>query len=84
MSRARVYFRNLTANWIGYAVNLVVMFFMSPFVVHTLGNVDYGVWSLMVSLTGYLGLTELGTRAGIGRFINFYLARRTRIPSTRS
>ena len=40
MSRARIYARNLTANWVGYAANLAVMFFMSPFVVHTLGDVQ--------------------------------------------
>ena len=45
MSRARIYARNLFANWVGYGASLLVMFFMSPFVVHTLGDVDYGVWS---------------------------------------
>ena len=75
MSRARIYAKNLTANWVGYGANLLVMFFMSPFVVHTLGDVNYGVWSLMMSMTGYLGLVELGTRAGIGRFINYYLGK---------
>ena len=75
MSRARIYARNLFANWVGYGASLLVMFFMSPFVVHTLGDVQYGVWSLMMSLTGYLGLVELGTRAGIGRFINYYLGK---------
>jgi O-antigen/teichoic acid export membrane protein len=75
MSRARIYARNLTANWVGYAANLAVMFFMSPFVVHTLGDVQYGVWTLMVSMTGYLGLVELGTRAGVGRFINYHLGK---------
>jgi len=75
MSRARIYVRNLAANWFGYGANLVVMFFISPFVVHSLGDVRYGVWSLLMSLTGYLGLVEIGTRAGLGRYINYYLGR---------
>lgn len=75
MSRARIYLRNITANWIGYGINLAVMFFMSPFVVRTLGDERYGVWSLLISLTGYLGLVELGTRAGLGRYINYYLGK---------
>lgn len=75
MSRARIYARNLTASWVGYGANLAVMFFMSPFVVHTLGDVNYGVWTLMVSMTGYLGMVELGTRAGVGRFINYHLGK---------
>jgi O-antigen/teichoic acid export membrane protein len=76
VSRAHLYARNIFANWFGYGANLLVLFFMSPFVVHTLGDVDYGVWSLMVSLTGYLGLAELGTRSGVGRFINYYLGKK--------
>jgi O-antigen/teichoic acid export membrane protein len=76
MSRAKIYLKNLAANYVGYGANLLVMFFMSPFVVNSLGDVDYGVWSLMMSLTGYLGLTELGTRAGIGRFINYYMGKK--------
>ena len=75
MSKARIYARNLAANWIGYGANLAVMFFMSPFVVHTLGDTRYGVWSLIMSLTGYLGLVELGTRGGLGRYINYYLGK---------
>jgi O-antigen/teichoic acid export membrane protein len=63
------------ANWIGYGANLLVMFFLSPFVVHSLGDSTYGVWSLLVSLTGYMGLVELGTRGGLDRFINFYLGK---------
>lgn len=76
MTRARTYAKNIVANWIGYGASLVIMFFMSPFVVHTLGDVQYGVWSLMMSLTGYLGLVEMGTRAGIGRYINYYLGKK--------
>ncbi|MBN1588456.1 MAG: oligosaccharide flippase family protein [Pirellulales bacterium] len=75
MSKAHVYARNLAANWGGYGLNLLVMFFMSPFVVHSLGDVRYGVWSLLMSLTGYLGLVEAGTNAGLGRYVNVYLAK---------
>ena len=73
MSKARIYARNLAANWLGYGINLVVMFLLSPYVVHSLGDVRYGVWSVLMSLTGYMGLVELGTRAALGRHINYYL-----------
>ncbi|NLX07872.1 MAG: oligosaccharide flippase family protein [Phycisphaerae bacterium] len=75
MSRLNVYARNLGAVWVGYAVNLAVMFFMSPFVVHSLGDAAYGIWTLMISITGYLGLAELGMGAALGRHINFHLGR---------
>ncbi|MBM4019369.1 MAG: hypothetical protein FJ288_13785, partial [Planctomycetes bacterium] len=76
MSKVRTYARNLLANWVGYGANLAVMFFVSPFIVHSLGDTAYGVWSLLVSLSGYLGLVELGTRAALGRHITFYLGRK--------
>jgi O-antigen/teichoic acid export membrane protein len=75
MSRARIYARNLTANWVGYGLNLLIMFFLSPFVVHTLGDMRYGVWSVMMTMTGYLGLVEIGTRGGLGRYVNYYLGK---------
>jgi len=62
--------RHLSASWVAYGANLVVMFFLSPFVVHRLGDHAYGLWSLIVSVTGYLGLIEVGMRASLGRFIN--------------
>ncbi len=76
MSRIRVYARNLLANWVGYGVNLVVMFFLSPFVVHQLGSVAYGIWSLLISISGFLSLAELGVGGGLGQYLNYHLARR--------
>jgi len=75
MSRAHVYVRNLAANWVGYGANLLVMFFLTPFIVHSLGTAAYGLWTLMVSLAGYFGLADVGIRMSVGRFINYHMAR---------
>lgn len=72
MSIARIVARNLAANWVGHAANVVVMFFLSPFIVDSLGKVQYGIWGLLVVLTGYLGVLDLGIRAGTGRYIILY------------
>jgi len=76
MSTARVNARNLLANWGGHAAALVVAFFLSPFVVHTLGKVEYGIWSLLAILTGYMGVVDLGVRASTGRYIILYVGRK--------
>ena len=73
MNRSRIYARNLLANWGGHGASMVVLFFLSPFVVHTLGGVEYGIWSLLNVLTGYLGIFDLGVRASTGRHIMLYL-----------
>ncbi len=76
MSNARIYARNLAANWIGHGANLVVLFFLSPFVIHTLGQVEYAIWSLVTVLTGYMGILDLGVRASTGRHIFLYLGKK--------
>ncbi|MBW2186470.1 MAG: polysaccharide biosynthesis protein, partial [Deltaproteobacteria bacterium] len=73
MTSAKVITRNLFANWIGHGSNLVVMFFLSPFIVHTLGVTQYGVWQILTVLTGYMGILDLGVRASTGRYIILYL-----------
>lgn len=75
MSQSRIFARNLLVNWVGVAVSLAVMFFLSPFLVHTLGMVEYGVWSLLTVLTGYMGLFDLGVRSSTGRYIILYLGK---------
>lgn len=37
-------------NWLAFGFSSGVAFFLSPFVVHDLGNIRYGVWTLVVSL----------------------------------
>ncbi len=75
MSKARIYARNLAANWIGHGASMVVLFFLSPFVIHTLGLVQYGIWSLLTVVTGYMGILDLGVRASTGRHVTLYIGK---------
>lgn len=75
MPKVRIYARSFFANWVGTVANMVVWFFLSPFVVRTLGVPAYGVWSLLMTVTGYLGLVEIGVRVSTGRFVNYYIGR---------
>lgn len=61
--------RNVTANWIAFLFVAVVSFFLSPFVVHHLGNTGYGVWALLSALAGYLGLLDFGVRGAVTRYV---------------
>ena len=60
MSLTRRLLRNIASNWAGYVVQVAVGFFLTPFVVHSLGETQYGVWTLVVGVTGYYGLLDLG------------------------
>ncbi len=73
VSRAQ-FTRNLFSGWISLVVEIGVAFILTPYIIFKLGAATYGVWSLMISVIGYLGLIDIGIRGSIGRYINHYLA----------
>src|ERR1700688_3717326 len=42
---------------------------MMPFVVRSLGDRMYGMWSLVATLVGYYGLLDLGLSAAVSRYL---------------
>ncbi|SHJ57100.1 Membrane protein involved in the export of O-antigen and teichoic acid [Malonomonas rubra DSM 5091] len=72
---ARTHLRNLAFNWGGHAATLLVMFFLSPYIVGKLDAISYGIWSLLNVLTGYMGIFDLGVRASVGRYVALYLGK---------
>jgi len=60
-----VLIRNIFSNWASVAINLAVAFLLSPFLVHSLGDSAYGLWVLVLSVTGYMGLLDTGLRVSI-------------------
>lgn len=66
--------RNLTSGWTLLAVELAVAFLLTPFVIRELGAAAYGIWALMISVIGYMGLIDIGIRGSVGRYVNHYMA----------
>lgn len=65
---------NIFSNWTNFAVGILVAFFVSPIIVHSLGNEKYGIWTLIVSLTGYFTVLDFGVNSAIVRYISKYTA----------
>ncbi len=61
--------RNVSWNWATLFFTIVVTFVLSPFVVHKLGNGNYGIWILLASLVGYLGVLDFGVRSAVTRYV---------------
>jgi O-antigen/teichoic acid export membrane protein len=61
---------NVAMNWAATAVNMVVPFFLAPYVVRHLGPLQYGIWILAVSTVSYLALLDLGLRSAVIRFVS--------------
>jgi O-antigen/teichoic acid export membrane protein len=68
--------RSAAANWVGFAIQIVVAFFISPILVHGLGDRRYGIWSLVESVLAYLMLFDLGVAASVVRYVARFEATR--------
>lgn len=66
--------KNVASSWAGLGVNIAVGFFLSPYVLHRLGDDAYGLWMLMFSLTGYYGLFDFGIRSSLIRYVSQFRA----------
>ncbi len=62
---------NVGASWFVHAASLVIGFFLMPYVIHKLGDGQYGVWVFINCLASYAGLLYLG----FGQTISCYVAK---------
>src|SRR5205085_7125930 len=61
--------RNVGSSWIALGTNVLVGIFLSPFILHRLGDAAFGIWVLIFSITGYYGLFDLGIRSSVVRYV---------------
>lgn len=69
-----VVLRNITSSWTMLLVNTVISFVLAPIVVHSLGSVYYGIWTLLMQFTGYLWLFDFGVRESVIKYVAQYHA----------
>ena len=84
MSKVRQLARSIAGNWIAFAISAGVAFFLSPFIVHHLGNVAYGVWTLVISMISFMSLLDLGLRGAVTRFVARNHAQGNHLESSRA
>jgi O-antigen/teichoic acid export membrane protein len=66
--------KNVGSSWFALGVNILVGVFLSPFILHRLGDTAFGLWVLIFSLTGYYGVFDFGIRSSIIRYVSKYTA----------
>ena len=64
--------KSTASNVFKFMVSTGITLVMTPVYIHELGNYDYGIWEIMISVVGYLGLLDIGLRPTISRFIAYY------------
>ncbi len=62
-------------NYISIVVTLATSFFLTPFVISTLGVEEYGLFMLSHSIIGWLALTDLGLGATVNKYVVTYRAK---------
>ncbi|MGH9352046.1 MAG: oligosaccharide flippase family protein [Terriglobia bacterium] len=74
MSIKKLTAKNAITNWLSLGATMVIGFLLAPFILHHLGDDAYGLYYLIVSLTGYYGLLDLGIRSSIVKYVASYNA----------
>lgn len=67
--------KGVLGNWSYLTLNVLVAFWLTPFVVRHLGDASYGLWALVLQLTGYMGVVDVGLRSALVRFVSRFHAR---------
>ena len=61
--------KNIFSNYVGIAGTIVLAFLLSPFLVHSLGDTKYGIWSIVSAVTGYMALLDLGVSSAVAKYV---------------
>ena len=62
-------FRGIFSNYVGTVSGIAIAFVLSPYLVHTLGDTQYGIWTLLSALTGYMLVLDLGISSAIVKYV---------------
>lgn len=69
-------FKNIGSNWLLMVVTVAATYVLLPYSLKHLGQEQYGIWLIITSLTGYMGLLMLGVPMASVRFIAESLAKK--------
>ena len=64
--------KNTLYNTIGRFWGILVVLFLTPYIVSRLGVERYGIWALLTSLVGYIGFLDLGIGGSYVRYMAEY------------
>ena len=69
ISVSKAIFKGSVLRSVTLVANIAVGFFMMPFLIHSLGEHQYGMWVLVGAVIGFYGLLDVGFGSAIVRFI---------------
>ena len=69
-TRLLIFLRAAATGWITVVANCTVLFFLTPYVLHRLGDEAFGLWVLITTVVGYTGHFDIGIRASLVRYVS--------------
>ena len=60
---------NIASNYLRFLVGMVVVFFMTPYIVSRIGVDLFGLWSLIFAVIGIFGLLDLGFATAAVKYV---------------
>jgi O-antigen/teichoic acid export membrane protein len=60
---------NIASNYLRFLVGMVVVFFLTPYIVSRIGVDLFGLWSLIFSVVGVFGLLDLGFATAAVKYV---------------
>lgn len=70
MSHRRLLIGGSTLSAVNIFLQVSISFFLTPFIISSLGKRLYGVWLLIAAFVGYYGLLDLGVSSAITRYVS--------------
>jgi O-antigen/teichoic acid export membrane protein len=77
LSSSRAVVRSGVFNLAGFVASAAYMFVLVPVAVHYLGMEQYGLWTIVMAITGYIGLADLGLSMSFVTYIARFVAIRS-------
>ncbi len=74
LSSSSAVVRSGVFNLAGFVVSAAYMFLLVPVAVHYLGMEQYGLWTIVMAITGYIGLADLGLSTSFVTYIARFVA----------
>lgn len=70
--------RSIFSNWVGLVAVGLMSFFITPFMIHRLGDFQFGIYTLAFSAVGYFELLAQGIRSTLQRFVGLMSGKQDR------
>jgi O-antigen/teichoic acid export membrane protein len=74
ITSSRAVVRSGVANLLSFLASTLYMFLLVPLVLGSLGVEQYGLWSIVMALSGYIGLADVGLSTSFVTYIARFLA----------